>query len=100
LPQYCPACKVGRLIPTRRTYVYQYGETLVQSPDVPALKCDACRLVLFDEDALARIELLIGEAGPPPNVASDSAPRAAEPPPGDAAPRDDLPDEPPRHGSA
>ena len=100
MPQYCPACRVGKLIPTRRTYVYQYGETLVHSVDVPALKCDACRLVIFDADAVARLELMIGEAGPPPNVPGDRSLRATEPSPADTAARDDLSDEPPRRDDA
>lgn len=100
MPQYCPACRVGKLIPTRRTYVYQYGETLVHSADVPALKCDTCRLVIFDADAVARLELMVGEAGPPPNVPADLPPRAPEPSPADATAREDLPDEPPRRDGA
>jgi YgiT-type zinc finger domain-containing protein len=84
------------LLPTRRTYVTQYGETLVHSADFPALKCDTCRLVIFDEDALNRLDLLVGEAGPPPNVPAGQARHAADPPAAEPSARDDSPDEPPR----
>ena len=92
---------MGRLLPTRRTYVSRYGATLVHSAGVPALKCDTCRLVIFDADALSRIDLLVGEAGPPPNVPADHTHRAAEPspaetPPAERSAREDVPDEPPR----
>lgn len=85
---------MGRLLPTRRTYVNRYGATLVHSAGVPALKCDTCRLVIFDADALSRIDLLVGEAGPPPNVPAEAAP--AETPPAERSAREDVPDEPPR----
>lgn len=90
----CPVCGVGRLTLTRRTYVHLYGQTLIQAPNVPAWMCDACRLVIFDQDAVGRIDLMVGEAGPPPNTATPSM-RPAEAPPADAHPREDRPDDPP-----
>jgi len=81
---------------TRRTYIRLYGATLVHAPDVPAWRCDACRLVIFDQPALDRIELLVGQAGPPPNVAAARPARPAETSPTDHASLEDQPDDPPR----
>lgn len=82
------------MTPARRTYIRLYGQTLVHAPDVPAWQCDACRLVIFDQPALDRIELLVGEAGPPPNVAAARPARPADSSPADRDPLDDQPDAP------
>jgi len=63
----CPTCQVGRLKPIRTTYTKIYDDTLIQVPNIPAWKCDVCGEVFHDPDAIRRIEVLIGEAGPPPN---------------------------------
>jgi len=93
MADYCPACGVGKLTQTQRTYIHIYGGTLVHVPGVLAWRCDVCHLVIFDEIALGRIELLVGQSGPPPNIAPGRAVPAPEPP--DIASREDLPEEPP-----
>lgn len=66
--EHCPYCGFGRLHTTHRTIVRIYGDTLVHIPNVPTHKCDICGYIVFDEHALSRSEVLIGESGPPPNV--------------------------------
>lgn len=63
----CPACMVGRLMPRRVTLARFYGRTLVHMPNVRAQVCDTCRLTIPDPGVLSRVDLLIGQSGPPPN---------------------------------
>ncbi|NLX08561.1 MAG: YgiT-type zinc finger protein [Chloroflexi bacterium] len=83
----CPSCQVGLLRPTRQVYVHLYNGTLVHAPNVPAWRCDVCGASFYDSKTLNRIELLIGDAGPPPNhhlptpEAPDDRPAHAEEPP-------------------
>jgi len=84
----CPQCGFGRMQPVSMTYIQVYNGTLIQAPNVAAWKCDICGQTFFDPEAVRRIELLAGEAGPPPN--RHSVPRADDPV--SAAPADDSPD--------
>jgi YgiT-type zinc finger domain-containing protein len=52
---------------TAMTYIQIYNGTLIHAPNVPAWKCDICGQTFFDPDAVRRIDVLAGEAGPPPN---------------------------------
>ncbi len=81
---------------TRRTYNRLYGATLVHAPDVLAWRCGVCRLVIFDQPAVDRIELVVGQAGPPPNIAAARPARPAEPSSTDQTSLEDQPDGPPR----
>src|SRR3954471_10015976 len=63
----CPVCHMGHLDLKLTTYVSQYGETLISVPNTPAWVCDVCHERQFDPSSIQRIELLIGQAGPPPN---------------------------------
>ena len=87
----CPLCQVGRLKPTRTSYIHVYEDTLVQVPGVAGWKCDYCGLTVFDNAAINRIEMLIDTDGLPPN--------RHRPVPGivpardSAAPSEDLPED-------
>jgi YgiT-type zinc finger domain-containing protein len=73
------------------TYVQVYNGTLIHAPNVTAWKCDLCGATIFDPDAVRRVEVLAGEAGPPPN--RHAAAHTADPVPGaEAPPADDPPD--------
>jgi YgiT-type zinc finger domain-containing protein len=91
----CPNCQIGQLKPVRTTYVQVYNYTLVQVPNVTAWKCDVCALSFFDPSLIRRLELLIGDAGPPPNhhtpTAPDIAPHIRPPAPGDDPPDEARP---------
>lgn len=63
----CPTCHMGHLDLRLTTYVQQYGETLISVPNTPAWVCDVCHDRQFDTASIQRIELLVGQAGPPPN---------------------------------
>jgi len=63
----CPNCHIGRLTPIQTVLVRLYGDTLVQAPNMPARQCDVCGETFFDDEALRRVDVLIGESGPPPN---------------------------------
>jgi YgiT-type zinc finger domain-containing protein len=58
---------MGHLDLRLATYVEQYGETLISVPNTPAWVCDVCHDRQFDPASIQRIELLVGQAGPPPN---------------------------------
>lgn len=79
------------------TYIQIYNGTLIHAPNVTAWKCDVCGQTDFDSEAVRRVEILVGEAGPPPNahaaaLTGEIAP--SEPVPGADAPSaaDDQPD--------
>lgn len=63
----CPHCNIGHLHPQRLTYVQVYNGTLVHIPNVPARRCDVCGQVFFDSERLRQLEVMIGQAGLPPN---------------------------------
>ncbi len=63
----CPSCHLGHLDLKLTTYVRQYGETMICVPNTPGWTCDVCHFCQFDPSAVQRIEVLIGQAGPPPN---------------------------------
>ena len=63
----CPACHLGRMHHRMTVYSRQFGETIVSVPNTPAWECDVCHEREFDPIAVQRIELLVGQAGPPPN---------------------------------
>jgi YgiT-type zinc finger domain-containing protein len=67
MPERCPACLAGHFKPARAVFIRIYEGTLIHMPRVPAWKCDLCGLVYFDSTIISHIEVLIGEAGPPPN---------------------------------
>jgi YgiT-type zinc finger domain-containing protein len=58
---------MGRLDLRLTTYTHMYDGTLVNVPNTPAWVCDVCHTWQFEPEAVRRIELLIGQAGPPPN---------------------------------
>ncbi|MHB8626309.1 MAG: YgiT-type zinc finger protein [Aggregatilineales bacterium] len=66
-PFTCPECHIGHLMPALTTYVHQYGETMISIPNMPGWRCDLCHICQFDPAAIDRIEVLIGQAGLPPN---------------------------------
>jgi YgiT-type zinc finger domain-containing protein len=50
-----------------KVYLRQYGGTLICVPNTPAWVCDTCHSSQFDPESIRRIEMLVGQAGPPPN---------------------------------
>ena len=63
----CPYCHLGHMAPRMAVYIRQFGETLVNVPNTPAWECDVCHHRQFDPSSVQRIEMLVGQAGPPPN---------------------------------
>lgn len=63
----CPVCVMGRLRATGMPYMQVINDTLIQAPTISGWKCDVCGETFFDGRALRQLELLIHEAGPPPN---------------------------------
>lgn len=56
----CPHCQIGSLNPTVETYSLVFGSSILSVPDIPAWRCDICAYLEYDEDALIRLDLLIG----------------------------------------
>ncbi len=63
----CPHCHLGHLDLHLTVYVRVFGSTLIHVPNTPAWECDVCHHRQFEEMSIQRIEMLVGEAGPPPN---------------------------------
>jgi len=87
----CHTCQIGLLQPTRATYTRLINGTLIQAPNTPAWRCDVCGELVFAPEVEQRVELLLGEAGPPPNEHSEAGPRRPDAP----ASADDAADAPP-----
>lgn len=84
----CPVCSMGHLAPTGAPFMQTLNGTLIQAPTITAWKCDICGESFFDGQAVRRLEMLIDDAGPPPNYQPSppttepgSSPNAAEPDP-------------------
>ncbi|MBI5958391.1 MAG: YgiT-type zinc finger protein [Chloroflexi bacterium] len=73
----CPRCGVGRMKLTRATYIQLYENTLIHAPNTIAWRCDVCGQTFFDPDAVLRLDVLAGEAGPPPNLHASEPVRSA-----------------------
>lgn len=63
----CPTCRLGHMDLKLKVYLQQYGGTLICVPNTPAWVCDTCHASQFDPESIRRIEMLVGQAGPPPN---------------------------------
>ena len=70
----CPVCHLGHLDLRLTVYVRMFGETLIHVPNMPAWECDVCHHRQFDPASIQRIEMLVGQAGPPPNRYRPPAP--------------------------
>lgn len=70
----CLNCRVGTLRLTRATYAQWHGQQLVLVPNVLARKCDVCGDFAYEDEALTRVELLLGShiERPKPRNASKS----------------------------
>jgi len=51
---------MGYLQPAVETYVAVYEGTLLSAPTMHGWKCDICQYIEFNEDALVRLDALIG----------------------------------------
>jgi YgiT-type zinc finger domain-containing protein len=58
--RFCESCHVGSLQRCRATYARWHGGQFVLMPGVPAWRCDYCGDTFYDNEALARIVLLVG----------------------------------------
>lgn len=76
----CNICQIGLLQPTQATYTRLINGTLIQVPNTPAWRCDVCGEIVFAPEVEQRIDLLVGEAGPPPNEHAEEVTRRPEPP--------------------
>jgi YgiT-type zinc finger domain-containing protein len=56
----CLNCRIGTLRRGKATYTQWIGDELVLVPDVSAWQCDVCGDFAYEEDVLARVELLLG----------------------------------------
>lgn len=63
----CPVCHIGHIELHVTTYIQLYGETLICVPNTPAWTCDVCHERQYDPSSLQRIDMLVGQDGPPPN---------------------------------
>jgi len=57
----CERCRIGRCQQQPVPYFYQMGRHLLIVPDVPALVCDVCELISYDDDYLTHLHQLISQ---------------------------------------
>jgi hypothetical protein len=65
----CPLCLVGYCQPGTGTYLRVVGDILVSAPDMPAWTCDVCNYQEFEQEAVLRLDMLLGQ---PDEPSSDS----------------------------
>ena len=58
---------MGHLKPTGNPYLQLVNSTLIQAPTIMGWKCDVCGESYYDGRAVRELDLLINDAGPPPN---------------------------------
>lgn len=58
--EFCDVCHIGSMRPQRAIYARWHDGQFVVVPGVPALRCDFCGDILFDENALTQLVLLLG----------------------------------------
>jgi YgiT-type zinc finger domain-containing protein len=63
--EFCESCHVGRLLPYRATYAHWHEGEFIVVPGVPAWRCDYCGDAFYDNEALARLVLLLGPESVP-----------------------------------
>lgn len=57
----CPHCQIGRCSPSYITYVRMHEGMLLRVPNMLAYTCDVCDYQELDNEALIRLEVLVGE---------------------------------------
>ena len=55
----CEHCGVGRYQQVLAPYVWQHGERSSIVPDVPAVQCDVCGQLYYDEATIYNLHILI-----------------------------------------
>jgi YgiT-type zinc finger domain-containing protein len=55
----CETCQVGRCQPAQVPYLCWLGGRVVNVPGVPALVCDVCGEIAYDEAYLDHLEMLL-----------------------------------------
>lgn len=56
----CGNCEYGTLRIERATLVRRYGQHLLTVPNVPTWKCDVCNWMEYEQNALERLNAVIG----------------------------------------
>lgn len=56
----CLNCRIGTLRRGKATYAQWIGDNLVLVPGVSAWQCDVCGDFAYEDEVLARVELLLG----------------------------------------
>ena len=56
----CLNCRIGTLRRGKATYTQWFGDDLVLVPNVSAWQCDVCGDFAYEDETLARVELLLG----------------------------------------
>ena len=56
----CKSCHIGHLQPKRVTYLLPFEDTLVTVPHMPAWLCDACGELIYDQQVLQQLDMLLG----------------------------------------
>lgn len=84
-PIPCTECSAGMMRPRFLTYFTWLGEELITVPNFPAWVCDLCGRREYDEEAIARLEILLDpDAGKP--TPKRKSPERSRPRPGSNRP--------------
>jgi YgiT-type zinc finger domain-containing protein len=71
----CERCRIGRCHERRVPYFYQMGRHLLIVPDVPALVCDVCELLVYEDGYMAQLHQLISQTANPEAISPSEAER-------------------------
>lgn len=56
----CPYCQIGYCHPEHATYTRLHNGQMISVPDMVMWTCDICATKEFDQDAVRRVEALLG----------------------------------------
>jgi len=72
----CYHCRLGHFQPAPQPYLSPFGDTMLVVPQAPALRCDMCGYVHFDERFLEYLQYLLDRLG---ETETDAPPHAWTP---------------------
>lgn len=72
MEEKCPECRIGRYRAVTLPYIRPLGKRMLVLPNAPALRCDMCGEVVFDDQFEWDFEQILGQLirKEPPVVAS------------------------------
>ena len=89
IPEVCPHCYFGRILPGKRTFSSRANGKPMMVPDFPAWICDVCGFTIYDPTSLLNLQRLL--TNPAKSGFRRTAPKPNEPISAKSQPQGDQP---------